>query len=132
METQPANPDPSFCSFCARPGSKRLRLAAGPGVAICAGCAAQAVSILDQPAPLDEPAAEGRLSEADHPWQAMNDNQLLEHLPEVAAVAGQVDTALQAWVALSRERGVSWARIGTALGITRQSAWERFRKPTLD
>jgi hypothetical protein len=25
-----------------------------------------------------------------------------------------------------RRRGVTWARIGTALGIARQSAWERF------
>ena len=25
-----------------------------------------------------------------------------------------------------RVRGVSWARIGGALGMTRQSAWERF------
>lgn len=62
----------------------------------------------------------------------MDDKQLLDHLPEVAAVAGQVETALQTWVSLSRERGISWARIGTALGMTRQSAWERFRKPALD
>jgi hypothetical protein len=25
-----------------------------------------------------------------------------------------------------RERRVTWARIGTALQVTRQSAWERF------
>lgn len=127
MEAQPGNPDPSFCSFCARPGSKALRLAAGPGVAICRDCAGQAVSILDQPAPRDEPAVEGR-----SPGNDMDDKQLLDHLPEVAAVAGQVETALQTWVSLSRERGISWARIGTALGMTRQSAWERFRKPALD
>jgi ATP-dependent Clp protease ATP-binding subunit ClpX len=29
-------------------------------------------------------------------------------------------------VRMLRERGVTWARIGEALGMTRQSAWERF------
>jgi ATP-dependent Clp protease ATP-binding subunit ClpX len=29
-------------------------------------------------------------------------------------------------VDLLRERGVSWAVIGDALGISRQAAWERF------
>ena len=28
------------------------------------------------------------------------------------------------------DRNISWARIGEAMGITRQSAWERFK--TLD
>ena len=29
-------------------------------------------------------------------------------------------------VAAARERGASWADIGSALGISRQAAWERF------
>ncbi|MFN8615915.1 MAG: hypothetical protein U0837_02355 [Dehalococcoidia bacterium] len=29
-------------------------------------------------------------------------------------------------VRVLRERGVSWARIGAALGISKQAAWERF------
>jgi len=33
---------------------------------------------------------------------------------------------LQQVVDLLRSRRVSWAVIGTALGISRQSAWERF------
>ncbi|MCB5294175.1 hypothetical protein [Arthrobacter sp. SO3] len=60
---------------------------------------------------------------------AMTDDQLLAHLPEVAAVASQVEERLSAWVGTARERKISWARIGAALGMTRQSAWERFQPP---
>lgn len=56
----------------------------------------------------------------------MTDEQLLSHLPEVAAVSGQVEAALSAWVNIARERNISWARIGASLEMTRQSAWERF------
>lgn len=37
-----------------------------------------------------------------------------------------VDRAVRRHVRALRARGVSWARIGEALGMTRQSAWERF------
>jgi ATP-dependent Clp protease ATP-binding subunit ClpX len=33
---------------------------------------------------------------------------------------------LQRLVTVLRGRGMTWARIGAALQITRQSAWERF------
>lgn len=61
------------------------------------------------------------------PWETMDDAQVLDHLPEVSAVKDQVELSLAAWVAIARERKISWDRIGRALGITRQSAWERFR-----
>lgn len=31
-----------------------------------------------------------------------------------------------AWVHRLRDRGVTWTRIGEALGMARRSAWERF------
>jgi hypothetical protein len=37
-----------------------------------------------------------------------------------------VQTDLRLWVRELRRRGVTWSKIGVALGITRQSAWERF------
>ena len=37
-----------------------------------------------------------------------------------------VDDAVAQVVARLRDRSVTWARIGEALGMTRQSAWERF------
>ena len=59
----------------------------------------------------------------------MTDEELLAHLPEIAAVASQVEERLNAWVGTARQRRISWARIGAALGMTRQSAWERFKSP---
>jgi hypothetical protein len=62
----------------------------------------------------------------------MTDEALLAHLPEISAVAAQVEDRLCAWVRTARRRSISWARIGAALGMTRQSAWERFRFPAAD
>ena len=52
---------------------------------------------------------------------------LLARLPQVAQARDQVEAHLQRWVGAARERGISWASIGSALGMSRQSAWERFR-----
>lgn len=52
--------------------------------------------------------------------------EILEFLPRVAAVGAQVEDNLRVWVTRARDRGATWARIGAALGMTRQSAWERF------
>lgn len=60
------------------------------------------------------------------PWARLGDDALLGRLPEVAAEGAQVEAHLASWVGAARERGISWARIGEALGMTRQSAWERF------
>jgi hypothetical protein len=59
-------------------------------------------------------------------WGSLSDEQMLEHIPRVSAVADQVAADLRSWVRELRRRGVTWARIGAALGITRQSAWKRF------
>jgi ATP-dependent Clp protease ATP-binding subunit ClpX len=61
------------------------------------------------------------------PWEeTMTEEQLLELLPRIAAVGEQTAASLQRLVTVLRERRVTWARIGAALQITRQSAWERF------
>lgn len=56
----------------------------------------------------------------------MTDDEILAHIPRIATVESQVEGSLQEWVRQLRQRGVTWGRIGTALGMTRQSAWERF------
>ena len=92
---------------------------AGPGVKICNECIALAEAIIDeyrdQPHELRLPI-----------WQPMSDEQMLDHIPRMAVVASQVETDLRSWVRELRRRGVTWSRIGESLGITRQSAWERF------
>jgi hypothetical protein len=59
-------------------------------------------------------------------WESMTDEQILELIPKIAAVSDQVDGSLRERINDLRARGVSWARIGSALGVARQSAWERF------
>ena len=70
----------------------------------------------------DGPAPAARVPE----WSAMSDAQMLAHIPRIAATGAQVEAGLRSWVGELRDRGVTWARIGEALGTTRQSAWGRF------
>lgn len=95
---------------------------AGPGVYICNECVGLCNDILrsEQHEPSE---SDTRLSA----WEeGMADEQILDQLPRVAAAGAQTEASLQRLVTILRERKVTWARIGTALGMTRQSAWERF------
>ena len=109
------------CSFCGRPAADVGRLIAGPGVYICDGCVALCDTILAEHAG-DGPAPQARLPE----WGALSDDEMLAHIPRIAATATQVEQNLRSWVAELRARSVTWSRIGDALSMTRQSAWERF------
>lgn len=107
------------CSFCAKPAPEVAKIIAGPGIFICNECVQACNDILASATDQDD--------DAELPyWQAMTDQQLLDHLPKIARVAGQVEGSLTTWVRRVRSRGVAWARIGEALDMTRQSAWERF------
>jgi ATP-dependent Clp protease ATP-binding subunit ClpX len=108
-----------FCSFCAKPADQVNKLIAGPGTFICDGCVQLCNDILEQDS--------GDPSETDTSlWAKQSDEELLETLPRMAFVSAQLDGRVQKLVTLLRTRGVAWARIGAAMGITRQSAWERF------
>jgi hypothetical protein len=50
----------------------------------------------------------------------------LNGLCESARVAGALDKLQRQLVQQARAAGNSWTEIGTALGITKQSAWQRF------
>jgi len=54
------------------------------------------------------------------------DEELLASLARVQAGVAQIDAAMHDHVDLLRARGVSWTRIGAALGVSKQAAWERF------
>ncbi len=45
----------------------------------------------------------------------------------VAQVIDSLETKLGELIDLAREEGHSWARIGAALGVSRQTAWEKYR-----
>ncbi|MFI6293467.1 ClpX C4-type zinc finger protein [Nonomuraea sp. NPDC050790] len=117
--------DKLHCSFCHKNGTEVAKLIAGPGVHICDACVGLCDQILE----------EERLAESTEPrlpmWETMSEDQILDHLPKIAAVQAQIDDNLRDWVGHLRGRNVSWERIGAALSMTRQSAWERFKAPSL-
>jgi ATP-dependent Clp protease ATP-binding subunit ClpX len=123
VTVEPAPAVPIACSFCAKPEQEVSKVIAGPGIYICDECVQLCNEILSSASDSagdDDPPAELPY------WQAMTDQQLLDQLPKIARVADQVEGSLTTWVRRVRGRGVSWARIGEALDMTRQSAWERF------
>ena len=106
------------CSFCLKPNSEVDTLVAGPGVFICAGCVDLCRQVIE-----GKPAQVPQLA----PWDHVHDVQeVLTTLPRVAKASAQVEENLVGWVRRARALGASWARIGAALEMTRQSAWERF------
>jgi len=109
------------CSFCTKPSSAVAKVIAGPGVYICNECIQLCNDILDQEQQASSPGTQLPARE-----EAMTDEEILALLPRIASVSEQTDASLQRLVTVLRSRGVTWARIGAALQITRQSAWERF------
>jgi ClpX C4-type zinc finger len=103
------------CSFCNKDKDEVGKLIAGPGVYICNEC----VDLCDQI------LAENPVGEFGS-WRGRPDDELLASLARIQAVVSQVDAALRDYVAVLRERGVTWTRIGEALGVSKQAAWERF------
>ena len=103
------------CSFCGRSADEVDRLVAGPRVHICDGCVSLCQRAIDEnpPPPV-------------RTWDELPDDALLAEMVRIHASRRQVDDAVTQVVGRLRARRVTWARIGEALGMTRQSAWERF------
>lgn len=109
------------CSFCLKSNTQVRKLVAGPGVYICDECVDLCVQIIAA-----EPAGPAGPSRV-RLWDRIdNVDEVLALLPKVAAAGTQVDENLTAMVRRARDLGATWAKIGEALGMTRQSAWERF------
>ncbi|MGW7682481.1 ClpX C4-type zinc finger protein [Kribbella sp. NPDC054772] len=103
------------CSFCGKVRDEVQQLIAGPGVFICNECVGLCERVLtDQPIPTFPPL------------DGKSDDELLADVARLDASRGQVELAVQDRVQRLRSRSVTWARIGEALGVSRQSAWERF------
>lgn len=116
------------CSFCMKSNTEVGALVAGPGVFICNEC----VDLCAQIIAAKGDAAKGEATEGkDVPsptfWERFEDaDSVLDVLPKAAAAGAQVEENLTQLVRRARALGATWARIGEALGMTRQSAWERF------
>jgi hypothetical protein len=106
------------CSFCGKPHTEVGKLVAGPGVYICDECVNLCITVIAESTGAEPPS----LPE----WATLSDDELLQRIPFIAASAANIEAGLRDRVHELRDRGVSWARIGSALGMTRQSAWERF------
>jgi hypothetical protein len=107
------------CSFCGKDNTQVRKLVAGAGVYICSECVDLCNEII-----AEETGDKPRLTDL----KTMTDDQLLEGLQQAAVVAAQAEYSLHERIAELRGRGHTWAQLGTALGVTRQAAWERFAR----
>ena len=106
------------CSFCLKPDHEVAKLVAGPGVYICNECVDLCGQIISS-----APSLPPDLTS----WEEGLDlNGVLASLPRMAAAGEQVESNLSRFVKRARALGATWAAIGASLGVTRQSAWERF------
>lgn len=103
-----------------------------PGVFICDECVELCTQVIADEAQRTGARADGGGSRdaaappALRSWEGLSDDELLGEMVRAHAAHLNVDRAVRRHVAVLRGRGVSWTRIGEALGMTRQSAWERF------
>jgi ClpX C4-type zinc finger len=102
------------CSFCKKTAAQVSKLLGGPKVHICDACVGVCNRILDA----TPSTFKG--------WDAMTDEQLLAGLGPAAASVEATRGVLQTQIDTLRRREVSWSAIGSALGVSRQAAWERF------
>jgi len=108
------------CSFCGKSQDQVKKLIAGPGVYICDECVDLCSEIIANPPTLAQAASS---------WEDDLDlERVLTSLPPMARVGAQAERNLSRFVQKARDLGATWSVIGTSLGMTRQSAWERFSK----
>src|SRR5688572_13982744 len=105
------------CSFCTKSEKEVQKLVAGPGVYICDVCIRLCNQIIVE---------EGRTRFFGDELHERSEEELIDLMVRVQGSHDGIDLTVQWVVRELRARRVSWARIGDALGMTRQSAWERF------
>jgi hypothetical protein len=106
-----------YCSFCFKSQHQVRKLISGPGgIFICDECVGLCNEIVA-----------GQLPTSKSPsLEQLPTERLLERLGPIEETLQGKGGQLQQVVDLLRSRRVSWAVIGAALGVSRQSAWERF------
>ena len=107
-----------YCSFCFKSQHEVRRLISGPAsIFICNECVDLCNEIIG-----------GAMPESKSPsLEQLPTERLLERLGPIEETLQGKGNQLQQVVDVLRSRKVSWAVIGAALGVSRQSAWERFR-----
>ena len=106
-----------YCSFCFKSQFQVKMLIAGPAsLFICDECVDLCSEYIAGRPPNSKPPS----------VEELPTERLLERLGAIEQTVQGKGSQLQGAVDLLRSREVSWAEIGAALGISRQSAWERF------
>jgi len=106
-----------YCSFCFKSQHQVKKLISGPaGIFICDECVGLCNEVISGHLPISKSPS----------LEELPTDRLLERLGPIEETVQGKGNQLQQIVDLLRSRRVSWAVIGAALGISRQSAWERF------
>lgn len=114
-----AGKEPLHCSFCLKSQHEVQQLIAGPGfIFICDECVGLCDAILAGEPP--------KVDASKFKIDLISTDTLLARLKPIEQTLQGMGNQLQTVVEELRGREVSWARIGEALGVSRQSAWERF------
>jgi ATP-dependent Clp protease ATP-binding subunit ClpX len=108
---------PLQCSFCGKSSEQVTKLIAGPGVYICNECIDLCNDIIS-----DELGGDV----ASTPDQDLSVDDALARAVALHKSRQQVEREVALAVRALRARGVTWARLGEAFGMTRQSVWERY------
>jgi ATP-dependent Clp protease ATP-binding subunit ClpX len=104
------------CSFCGKSEREVAKLVAGPSVYICDACVEACRLYMS-----GETALPRDFDPANWPTE-----RLLEVLGPLNATSEAHRRHLGDVVDALRTREISWAKIGEQLGVSRQTAWERF------
>ena len=114
-----AGKEPLHCSFCLKSQHEVKKLIAGPGfIFICDECVGLCDAIIAGKPP--------KIDASNFKIGNIPTDTLLARLKPIEQTLQGMGNQLQTVVEELRGREVSWARIGEALGVSRQSAWERF------
>ena len=106
------------CSFCGKSEAEVQKLVAGPGgIHICDECVAVCQALMQ-----GESAGIGRAFDP----KTWPQDRLLALLTPLNATVEAYRDHLQTVVETLRVQNVSWAIIAKKLGVSRQTAWERF------
>jgi ATP-dependent Clp protease ATP-binding subunit ClpX len=117
IEGQPKPASTLYCSFCFKSQHEVQKLISGPAsIFICDECVALCDEIVAGRMP-----KVAKVSSDELPTE-----RLLQRLQPIEQTLQGKGSQLQTVVDMLRSREVSWAEIGGALGMSRQSAWERF------
>lgn len=111
----------SLCVFCFSEVGQEIGNPGVQGIAatICAKCVDSAYRLLNATHEVQPRRVAPALED-------IPDDELAFILERSQTTRDEVEERIRSWVAAARHRKWPWAKIGTLLGMTRQSAWERY------